>query len=132
MNNFNATGNIGRDAVFRAFTNGGGVASFSLAVSSGYGERESTLWVRCNIFGKRAESGLIQYLVKGQQVAVSGELSENSYKAQDGTDRKSLDLNVNSVDLIGGKKEPKPASPSSGQDYGANQGDDYLDSSIPF
>ncbi len=143
LNLFTMTGRIGRDAEFRAFPNGGGVLSFSVATNSGYGDKEKTLWLRANIFGKRAEGGLAQYLVKGQEVAISGELSENEYTTKDtGEVRKSLEINVQNVELIGGKSQgahapqaaPQPASPSAGPDYGSPQGGnaDYLDDDISF
>ena len=137
MNSFNATGNLGSAAEFRAFPSGGGVASFSLAVSAGYGDKKTTLWLRCNIFGKRAEGGLIPLLVKGQQVAVTGELSENKWVDQSGIEKKSLELRVNDIDLIGGKSgqapQQQPASPQAGQGYGLPEGhDDDMSDSIPF
>jgi len=137
LSSYSATGNLGRDAETRQ-AGSATVASFPLAVTVGFGERQSTMWVRCNIWGARASGKLIQYLVKGQSVAVSGELTENAYTNNDGIEKKSLELNVNTIDLIGSKKdsqqeskpEPQPASPSAGPDYG--NGDDYLDEQIPF
>lgn len=137
MNVFTATGNIGRDAETRHTPSGTAVASFSLAVSSGYGDNKKTTWVRCALFGKRAEGGLIQYLTKGTQVAVTGELSLNEYE-KDGQTRSSLDLRVSEVDLIGGKTQngsnasqtPQPAASNAGPDYGA--GNDYDDQDFPF
>ena len=49
------------------------IASFPLAISSGYGNNQKTSWVTCKLFGKRAEA-LAQYLLKGVKVAVSGQL----------------------------------------------------------
>lgn len=149
MNLLVITGRVGSDAVFRAFPNGGGVLSFSVATNSGYGDKEKTLWLRANIFGKRAEGGLAQYLVKGQEVALSGELSENEYNDKNtGETKKSLEINVQNVELIGGRPQgqdqtsrpqgqtstpssggqPQPASPQAGPDYGG--GGDMED--IPF
>jgi len=98
MNNWNFTGDA--------------VVSFSVAVDFGYGEKKGALWPKCTIFGKRGEA-VAPYLKKGQQVAVSGELSESKWTNKEGVEQKSLELRVNDVTLVGGKSdggETKPAS----------------------
>ncbi len=111
-NNCSFVGNIGRDCAARHTQSGTAVASFPIAIESGYGDKKATSWVRCTIFGKRAESGLVQYLVKGQQVAVMGEIKLNQYQDKDGNDKSSLDMNVSDIALIGEKKgEVKHRSP---------------------
>jgi len=133
MNVGTFTGNIGRDCEYRAFPNGGGVLSFPLAVSAGYGDRKTTLWIRCQLFGKRAEGGLREYLNKGQQLAVSGELSMNEWTNKEGVVQHTLELSLNQVDLIGeprDKQTPQPAkAPAQAGPVGAI---DDLDSDIPF
>ena len=130
LSNLSATGNIGRDVETRQ-AGSSTVATFPLAVTVGFGERQSTLWVRCNLWGNRATGGLIQYLVKGQAVAVSGELSENAYQGSDGVEKKSLELNINSLDLIGSKKDAgqQPKQPHQAP---AKAGAEYLSDDIPF
>lgn len=105
MNLFACTGNIGSDAETRYTKDGLAIASWSVAVKSGYGGREKTMWVKCSLFGKRAEGGLVQYLKKGSQIAVSGELSLNEWTGKDGSTKTSLELKVSEIDLIGGKKD---------------------------
>lgn len=51
---------------------------------------------------------LEQYLVKGQSVAVSGTISEREWTDKEGNKRKSVDVRVNEVALMGGRSEPKP------------------------
>ena len=106
MNVFTATGNLGRDAEVRATQSGLTIASFPVAVQSGYGDNRKTTWVRCSLFGKRAEGKLIGYLVKGAQIAVSGELSLNEYTTKEGEARTTLELRVSEIDLIGGAQQP--------------------------
>lgn len=100
------------------------ICNFSLAVTSGYGDRKSTLWLRCSVFGKRAEGSLPEYLVKGAQVAVSGELSLNEWE-KDGVKHSTLELNVNTLDLIGGNR----GNNSGGQD---ERPVDDSENSVPF
>ena len=133
MNIWTLTGNLGRDAEIRYLPNGDPVASFSVGVRAGYGEKATTTWANCSLFGRRAES-LAPYLTKGQQVAVSGEVNLRVYTTKEGTERQSLDVRVASLDLIGGKSERQeppaktdhPAKPSGGSGF-----DDFEDD-IPF
>lgn len=108
-NNMTAIGNLGRDCEIRRTQSGASVATFSIPVESGWGENKHTSWLRCTLFGKRAEGGLIQYLVKGQQVAVSGELKVNQYTNKEGAEKTSVDLIVDDVALLGVK--PQQSAP---------------------
>jgi single-strand DNA-binding protein len=78
------------------------VLSFSVASSQGKRGEETTTWVRCSMFGKRAEA-VAQYMLKGTGVVVSGSLSEREYDGKNGKG-KSLDLRVNELKLMGGGK----------------------------
>ena len=107
MNVFTFTGNIGKDAEVRHTPSGHAVCSFSVAVKAGFGDKATTSWIRCTLWGKRAEGKLVGYLVKGAQVAVSGEFSSREYEYQ-GSTRTSLEVNVNELDLIGGRPSETP------------------------
>ena len=100
-NIFSCIGTLVRDSEVRQLPSGASVLNFTMANNTGFGDREKTLWIRVAVFGKRAEGGLSGYLVKGQKVFVSGELSQNEYQANDGTTKTSLELNANVVDLVG-------------------------------
>jgi single-strand DNA-binding protein len=102
MNNLSATGNIGSDAEVRHTASGAVITSWSFALSSGYGDKRKTTWLRCNLFGDRGEK-LATMLLKGTQVAVNGEISLNEYVAKDGTNKASIELNVSNVTLLGKK-----------------------------
>ncbi len=145
-NVFSFTGAIGRDAEVRSTPNGQTVLSFTVANNIGFGDRQKTLWVRVTLWGKRAEGSLQNYLKKGQQVFVSGELSQNEYQAQDGTTKTSLELNANIIDLLGKRNEqnapppqqqtyqapaPTQQQPAQQQNYAPQQQDDGYDD-VPF
>ncbi len=107
MNNITIAGQLGRDAETRYLPDGTAVASFSVADSQG--REKPTIWWRCSLFGKRAES-LVPYLVKGQSVAVSGTVTEREYQ-KDGVPTKAMEIRVADVALQGGKREASdPAS----------------------
>lgn len=102
-NVFSFTGACGNDAEVRYLPSGMAVLNVNVANNVGYGDRRQTLWIRVALFGKPAEGTLRDYLKKGQQVFVSGELTQREYKANDGTMRTSLELNANIIDLVGKK-----------------------------
>jgi len=104
-NIFTCAATVVRDAEVRYLPSGAAVLNVTVANNIGYGEKQKTLFIRCAMFGKRAEGKLSEYLLKGQQVMVSGELSENEYQANDGTTKKSLELIANIIELVGGKRE---------------------------
>lgn len=128
MNVITITGRIGKDAETRHIPSGQAVASFSVANSIGYGKNEQTLWFDVSIWGKRAEGGLVPYLVKGQEVAVSGELSK--FEADNG--KTYLKIKANTVDLVGGKPADNSGdmARNSGKPQQARQED--LEDDIPF
>lgn len=105
-NVFSFTGRVGRDAEVRYTPSQQAVLNVAVAHDVGYGDKKQTIWVDCAVWGKKAESTLVNYLKKGQQVFVSGELSQSTYKANDGTDKtKWVMSNVHILDLVGSKKD---------------------------
>lgn len=108
-NVFSFTGTVGRDAEVRETPSGTKVLNVTVANNIGYGDNQKTLWIRVAVWGKRAEGTLSQYLTKGQQVFVSGELSQRDYVATDGTTKSALELNASIIDLVGKKSTPAPA-----------------------
>ena len=118
-NVFSFTGTVGRDAEVRATPSGQSLLSFTVANNIGFGDRQQTLWVRVTLWGKRAEGSLQNYLKKGQQVFISGELTQREYQANDGTTKTSLELNANIVDLVGKRndqgQQPQQASQQTAQ-----------------
>ena len=82
------------------------ILSFTLA-STDY--RQVTTWVRCSLFGKRGEK-LAEFMSKGKRVWISGELTQRTYTARDGTTKESLDCNVNTLVLLGDRNEPSTST----------------------
>lgn len=110
MNIFTFTGNLARDAKLNSTEKGDSVGSFSVGVKSGYGDKAVTNWINCSLWGKRADS-LAPYLMKGQGVAISGELSLRKYKSKDGTEGASMEVRVADVTLIGNKEDRALTAP---------------------
>jgi single-strand DNA-binding protein len=96
-------GNLGGNAELRQTKDGQSVCSFSVASSTKVKGNKVTTWVRCSMWGKRGES-LSQFLNKGTQVAVVGELTMRTYE-QGGETKTSLECRVDDVALMGGKND---------------------------
>jgi single-strand DNA-binding protein len=124
MANLSLAGRIGSDAETRTTQGGQKVTQFSMPFDTGFGDKKKTTWVRCSYWGDRGER-VAQYLTKGSLVFVSGEPSLSTYEGKEGP-RTSLELNVQSLKLLGGKKDTPVADNAK-----ATKGDDF-DSEIPF
>lgn len=137
-NVFSFTGTVGRDAEVKSMPSGQTVLNVTVANNIGFGERQQTLWVRVALWGKRAEGQLAQYLKKGQQVFVSGELSMREYQGTDGSMKSSLELNANIIDLVGKRNDQGAMAAAPTYAAGASQAgypQDNLaafDDDIPF
>lgn len=131
MNSLNFTGGLGRDAETRFTPSGDAITSFSVALTSGYGEKKITTWLNCSLFGKRGDS-LAPYLKKGAQVAISGEFTARPYTTKEGIEKLSLDVRVNDLTLIGGKADGGNGN-TQRQDHKQNEQDiNDIESDIPF
>lgn len=123
------TGNIGKPAEVRE-TKSGPVCSFSVASNEGTGDRKTTTWTRCSLWGKRGEA-LVQRLGSGTKVAVSGSLSLREYEG-----KQYLELRVNDIDLMGsagGKKDGGYKPSSAREDEFADEATGSTDDDpIPF
>ena len=125
MNNFNAIGRVGKDAVTRQAGNSQ-VTGFSLAVDSGFGDKKQTLWLDCSAWGDRfAKVG--EYITKGSQLGVTGELGTREH---DG--KTYLTLRVADVTLVGGKRDDGERRPQQRQERQIAPADDFSDDDIPF
>jgi len=105
MNVYNFTGRLARDSETRSTPSGMAICNFTVEVDYGFGDNKGTNWLRCSLFGKRAQGQLPQYLVKGTQVAISGELRVREYNDKDGVKRTSVEVNADKLDLIGGRND---------------------------
>ncbi len=98
-------GRLGKDADLKTTQSGKVVCNFNLATKGR--EKDATTWVRCALWGKRAES-LAQYLTKGSTVQVVGSLSASEYEG-----KAQINLDVQEIELLGGgakQDDDKPRS----------------------
>lgn len=131
MNNWNFTGNLGKDAETRHTAQGKAVVQFTVAVKSGYGDKASTTWARCSLWGDRGEA-VAKYLTKGQLVGITGEAELKEFTNKEGNKQSSLEVRVNDLTLLGGKQD-KAESPQKHVERKAATGafEDF-ESDLPF
>lgn len=98
-------GNLTADPEQRTTPNGRELTSFTIAVNTrtGAGREENTTFYRCTMWGNRGEA-IAKYVSKGQQLLVSGALSTRSYQTKDGTERQSLEVNVDDFSFVGSRR----------------------------
>ncbi|MEZ9835365.1 single-stranded DNA-binding protein [Vibrio breoganii] len=92
-------GNLGQDPEVKTFSNGESLASFSIATSESWKDRntgetrEKSEWHRIAVFGKSAEFAA-NYLRKGSQVYVEGQLQTRKWQDNSGQDRYTTEVVV--------------------------------------
>lgn len=113
MNQVNIIGRLTRDSELKYTQSGAAISKFSIAVDRymGQGKEKQTSFFEVTLWGKRAEA-LNQYLTKGHQVGITGELVQNRWE-QDGQKRSKVEINASDITLVGGKQGGSaPAGPS--------------------
>lgn len=110
-------GHLGQDPDVRYMPNGGAVANLTLATSETWrdkqtGEmRENTEWHRVVMFGKLAEVAG-EYLRKGAQVYIEGQLRTRSWQDDTGATRYVTEVLVGqngTMQMLGGRREGSPS-----------------------
>jgi single-strand DNA-binding protein len=139
-------GNLGGDPEIRYSGGGSAIASFSVATSESWTDKqtgqkqERTEWHSLTAFGKTAEI-IGEYAKKGRQVYIEGRLKTDKYTGKDGVERYSTKVIVEVFQLLGGAggeggersqgnapaQQPRSAPPP--DDYGTRGFDD---DDIPF
>ena len=134
-------GNLGQDPEIRYMPNGGAVANLTLATSESWRDKQSgeqkevTEWHRVVLFGKLAEVAG-EYLRKGSQVYIEGQLRTRKWQDQGGQDRYTTEVVVNvggTMQMLGGRQQasnnagnqsnnsswgqPQQPQPQSGQQF---------------
>ena len=125
-------GNLGRDPEMRYMPDGKPVTNFTVAVNRRWTSQdgtqgEKTWWFRVACWGRLAET-TNQYLKKGRQVMVIGEVDASAFTGQDGQPRASLELTARDVRFLGGRDESAGGDMMGGSASGPVQDEE----DIPF
>lgn len=144
-------GNLGQDPEVRYMPSGGAVTNITIATSESWKDKstgeqkEKTEWHRVVLFGKLAEVAG-EYLLKGSQVYIEGQLQTRKWQDQNGQDRYSTEVVVQGfngvMQMLGGKQQSgqqsqpqqpqqrAPQQPAPQQQY--NEPPMDFDDDIPF
>ena len=138
-------GRLGADPEIKQMVNGKNVARLSLATSQSWkdkntGEKkEKTEWHRIVVFNEGLVNVVQQYLKKGAQVYIEGQLSTRKWKdEQSGQDKYSTEILIqgynSSLTMLGGGSQNNIGSQDTNQSIENNgpAGQNDLDDDIPF
>ncbi len=108
-------GNVGRDPEMRYTQSGVAVCDFSVAVTRRWNDRQSnerreeTTWFKVSAWRGLAETAN-QYVHKGMQIMVTGQVKASAYIGQDGEARASLELTAQDIQFLGRRGEMEGGS----------------------
>ena len=91
-------GNLGRDPEIRSMQSGSKMASFSIATSKRWKDKntqeqkEKTSWHNIVVFGDGLVNIVENYVKKGSKIYVEGELQTRKWQDQDGNDRYTTEV----------------------------------------
>ena len=120
-------GNLGADPETRYTASGNAVTNIRLATTDSWrdkqsGERqERTEWHRVVFFSRLAEIAA-EYLRKGSQCYIEGQIRTNKWQGQDGQDRYTTEIIASDMQMLGGRggsggggTPPRGPSPDAGE-----------------
>lgn len=137
INKITLLGRLGRDPDIKTMSNDKKVASFSIATSESYtdkqGEkREITDWHNIVVFNQPMVKIIESYVTKGSRLFIEGALKTRKWTDKTGNDRYTTEVVLSGVDcrciLIDKKQSEVPSDVASfgkDQNYQNNQEDDY-------
>jgi len=91
-------GNLGRDPDIRSMQSGSKMASFSIATSKRWKDRntqeqkEKTSWHNIVVFGDGLVDIVEKYVKKGSKIYIEGELQTRKWQDQDGNDKYTTEV----------------------------------------
>jgi single-strand DNA-binding protein len=147
LNKVQIIGNLGADPEIRTLSNGNHVASFRVACSETWNDkqsgerREKTEWIPVVVFNDNLVKVIERYLNKGSKVYVEGKFQTRKWQDQSGNDRYSTEVVIQAwggaiVMLGGGKRRADNASEkqqtSESKPQSQRPVSDDIDDAIPF
>ncbi len=122
-------GRLTRDAELKYTAGGQAVCKFALAVNrrrkQGDAYIEEANFFDVVLWGRSGEA-INQYLVKGKQVAVEGELRQDRWE-QDGQNRSKVEIMAINVQLLGGGQDRAQGAAPAGNSAPAATASNYRD-----
>jgi single-strand DNA-binding protein len=122
INSVVLVGRLVKDAELKSLASGQSVCKFSLAVNrrkkNGDQWEDEVNYFDVVLWGRQGES-LHQYLLKGKQIGIDGELRQNRW-TKDGQTSSKIEIIANNIQLLGGNPNQGGGGGGSGNSgYGA-------------
>lgn len=89
INDYTFTGRLTRDPELRVLANDNALAEFTVAINRKYGEKEETVFMSVEAWGKLAEI-IKNVAAKGSVVLIKGRLKQDTWQGDDGTNRSKI------------------------------------------
>lgn len=120
LNVMSLTGRLTKDAQLKTFPSSGKkFLEFDVANNTGTGDYAKVNYFKCIMLGDTRAEKLVQYLLKGQAVAVSGEHEQNDWVDKEGMKHRDWKLKVASFAFCGAGKKREGTNQGNGQeDFG--------------
>lgn len=100
LNSCSFTGRVTRDAVVESVgAKGTQITKFGMANNTGFGQYAKTNFFNVQVWGHTG-AAIAQYLKKGKQIAVTGQLENQKWTGKDGLEHDSWNLTCQSVTLL--------------------------------
>jgi single-strand DNA-binding protein len=138
-------GNLGKDPEMKYTASGAAIANITVATSESWNDKQSgekvekTEWHRVVAFQRLAEI-MGEYLKKGSQVYIEGQIQTRKWQDQNGADKYTTEIVARDMQMLGGKSDKTPAqkqaegfrkpAESTGQAPVTNK--DFADDDLPF
>lgn len=103
MNKVHLIGRLVDNPVLRYTANKIPVASYTIAINNGYGDKQETDYINTTTWGKSGEF-VNKYFVKGQPIAVVGRLKNKNYESN-GVKHYGMEVVTEEIEFVGYKKE---------------------------
>lgn len=104
MNKVQLIGRLTKDPDLRYTKSNIAVASYTVAINTGYGEKQQTDFINVTTWGKSGEF-VSNYFKKGQAIGIVGRLRSNNYEDSNGNKRYSTEVVTEDIEFIGTKNE---------------------------
>src|SRR5574344_633435 len=131
MNKVILIGRITKDIELRTVNTDKSVATYTLAIDRGYGDKKETDFINCVTWEKQAEN-IAKYCTKGSMIAVEGRMSNRSYDAKDGTKKYVTEVVTSNVQFLDTKKEVKEDKFDNAFEEFGKEHEDDLNMELPF
>lgn len=128
LNKITIIGRIGQEPEFKAFDSGAMLTKFTIANKQYDSKKKEdvTHWFNVDTFSKLGE-----YLKKGYLVAIEGRLKADSWKDEDGNNKKRVYIFAENLQILTQKKKENEQEKTENEEE-IVKFDDFSDIEIPF